>query len=1242
MPGEGVGVLVLKRLADAQSDADIILGVIQGWGVNQDGKTNGIPRRIRNRKPVYNRTSMTDSASIRRGIQLVEAHGTATKLGDPIEVGALRQSFEKYTQKKGYCALGSVKSNIGHCFTAAGVVSTIKVLLGLQHRQLPPTINFERLNEHIDLNDSPFHVNTRLQDWELNGTDQRRAAINSFGFGGTNAHIVVAEYEPATEPIKIVVPLTENGNIIVPLSAKTPQQLQQKALDLLELIRRDERDIQLASLAYTLQIARDAMEERVGFLTGSIEQLSRQLQSFIAQEPEVAGLYAGQVSRDRESLGLLRQEADVRRVILDKWICERRLSKLLQLWVKGLDLDWNRLYGEHKPPRMTLPGYPFAKDRYWADALPTTRAVKVEGPAAAVLHPLLHRNTSTLGEHRYTSTFNGEESFLKRDSSGGVPMLSATTYLEMARIAVLDAASDSQPRGHVELRDIRWAHPVNIDGAPAVMVSLSTGMDGQVDFDIYTGNPGHETVHCQGCVVLNAALASTQLDLSRLDTSSESHQSLVRFKVSVPVGPQRSDSVLPPDLIDSVVTAWASTGEPWSAVSVQSVQVCATCADEMAALVCEVPGAHSEESCTVLDIDICDRQGHVCVQIRGLTVQMTAGAVQQACAPAVASAATIPVQESVAETSRVLSQRELQQQLTTSLANALYLQASDIKPDKPFVELGLDSIVGVEWVGEINRLHALQIAATRVYDYPNIISLAAFLEEELRKKPADFAGVQPGPVSLPAPGPAGTVSALKRRAQRAPLQRPLSAGAGRIAIIGMSGRYPQARSLRVLWQNLARGRNSIAEIPSSRWDVSHYYDPDATRAGKMYCKWMGMVEDIDCFDPLFFRISPADAKTMDPQHRLFLEESYRTFEDAGYSSRMLSNQKCGVYLGIIGNEYSRIVARSSPATVDITGNNYAIAAARVAYFLNLKGPAITVDTACSSSLVAIHLACQGLLSRETDMALAGGATVYLEPETYLGMCQAGMLSPDGQCKTFDNSANGFVPGEGAGAVLLKRLEDAERDGDFIYGVIVGSGINQDGKTNGITAPSANSQMALERDLYSKHQVHPEIDWLRRDAWHRHETGRPHRARGAVHGFQRENPEAQLLCSGRREEQHRAYIRSGGCRWRAEGTAVHATQNIGTDSECHKRKQPVRLSGVPLLHLSRAACVGTRAGSFASRGRELVRLQRYQRASDPGGVSGSGAPGCREAGGASRHSIVRQNHGPGEAEGRGPAGLHSFG
>ncbi|WP_160138416.1 type I polyketide synthase [Chryseobacterium sp. c4a] len=295
----------------------------------------------------------------------------------------------------------------------------------------------------------------------------------------------------------------------------------------------------------------------------------------------------------------------------------------------------------------------------------------------------------------------------------------------------------------------------------------------------------------------------------------------------------------------------------------------------------------------------------------------------------------------------------------------------------------------------------------------------------------------------------------------------------KIAIIGMSGRYPDAMNLAQYWENLSAGRNSIKEVPSFRWNIEDYYDATPYRKGKTYCKWLGAVDDIEYFDPSFFSIPPAEAELMDPQHRLFLQEAYSAFEDAGYNTETLSNKKCGVYLGIMSFEYGLMLHGNSTGMSATMGNSYSIAAARIAYHLNLKGPAIALDTACSSSMVSIHLACQALLNKETDMALAGGVSLYLTPDSYISMCSGGMLAKDGQCKTLDTSADGFVPGEGVGAVVLKRLSDAIRDKDNIHGVIIGSGINQDGRTNGITAPSVKSQTELERDVYSRFNIQPE-------------------------------------------------------------------------------------------------------------------------------------------------------------------------
>lgn len=289
-----------------------------------------------------------------------------------------------------------------------------------------------------------------------------------------------------------------------------------------------------------------------------------------------------------------------------------------------------------------------------------------------------------------------------------------------------------------------------------------------------------------------------------------------------------------------------------------------------------------------------------------------------------------------------------------------------------------------------------------------------------------------------------------------------------IAIIGMSGKYAQSNNMNVYWNNLSKGTDCVTEVPSTRWNMKKYYDPKIGKEGKMYCNQIGCVDNYEYFSPMFFEITPKDAEDMDPQHRLFLTESYKAFEDAGYSQQQLNNKKCGVYLGIVES-----IADMTEVGVSATGSSNAIAASRIAYYLNLKGPAIAIDTACSSSGVALHLAVQALHNGEIDMALVGGTCLYLQPDAYVSMCATGMLSPKGRCKAFDNSADGFVPGEGVGALILKPLRDAKRDHDHIYGCIIASGLNQDGKTNGITAPNLESQKELVASLYRKNKIHPE-------------------------------------------------------------------------------------------------------------------------------------------------------------------------
>jgi glutamate-1-semialdehyde aminotransferase/3-oxoacyl-(acyl-carrier-protein) synthase len=301
-------------------------------------------------------------------------------------------------------------------------------------------------------------------------------------------------------------------------------------------------------------------------------------------------------------------------------------------------------------------------------------------------------------------------------------------------------------------------------------------------------------------------------------------------------------------------------------------------------------------------------------------------------------------------------------------------------------------------------------------------------------------------------------------------------GASRdVAVIGMSGRFPDAENVDEFWENLKAGRHSIREVLGDRWDADAFYDPDPQKPNRSYSKWGGFLSDIDRFDPSFFKISPREAELMDPQQRLFLQESWAALEDAGYSPPDLTGKRCGVFVGSVAGDYLNQIREKklSPEGHFFLGNVSSVLASRVAYHLNFTGPAVSLDTACSSSLVAVHMAAESIRLGDCELALAGGVMIFTTPEFFIWASKAGMLSPGDKCRTFDNDANGMIIGETVGVVVLKPLESALKDGTHIYGIIKGSGLNQDGATNGITVPNASSQTDLERSVYDAHNIEPE-------------------------------------------------------------------------------------------------------------------------------------------------------------------------
>ncbi|WP_374025247.1 type I polyketide synthase [Mycobacterium sp. HNNTM2301] len=407
--------------------------------------------------------------------------------------------------------------------------------------------------------------------------------------------------------------------------------------------------------------------------------------------------------------------------------------------------------------------------------------------------------------------------------------------------------------------------------------------------------------------------------------------------------------------------------------------------------------------------------------------------------PALAPAGQTPLVERL--TAAPVQQRKklLTDYLRDAVAEVTRVDAAEIREDAGFFDLGMDSLMAVELRRRIEQGVGKDIPATLAMDHPRLSDVADYLLGDVLELTDQ---------AKPAPRPASPVTARSDEP---------------IAVVAVSCRFPGAPDPEAFWELLFEGVDAIREVPEDRFDIDEFYDPDPETPGKTYTRFGGFLDGIDGFDPEFFGISPREAVWIEPQQRLMLETVWEGLERAGYSPASLRGSRTGIFAGVAANEYAHLLSSESIDKIEphfITGNALNAISGRVAFALGLEGPAMAVDTACSSALVAVHQAVHALRSGDCDMALAGGVNVLLSPVTVIAASRARMLSPVGRCKTFDASADGYVRSEGCGILVLKRLSDAERDGDRICAVISGSAVNQDGASSGLTVPNGGAQQRL--------------------------------------------------------------------------------------------------------------------------------------------------------------------------------------
>ncbi|BCJ94417.1 hypothetical protein acsn021_19860 [Anaerocolumna cellulosilytica] len=1060
VPGEGVGIVVLKPLNKAIKDRDTIYAVIKGSAVNNDGYTIGETTPDLDAEQQVLERALQDAKVDAATISLIEAHGTGTMIGDPIEVRALAKAFNEYTDKKSFCALGSVKTNIGHLDTAAGIASLIKVILALYYKKIPPTQNIDMPNPRINFVDSPFYPAAYLEDWKpVQGV--RRAGVNSFGFGGTNCHMILEE---GRENQYLDQEENDRSRQLFLLSAKSGEALEKAAETYANYLAKRESE-NLGNICYTTGTSRRFFDNRLALICSDTRELKEKLKGieFLTGECKTPGkvtfLFTGQGALYSNLAKELYERQPVFKEALNS--CDRIFNQLSGTSLLALlyESDGTVL----KETAVTQPvtfAVSYALARMWMAFGVTPEAVL--GHSAGEYAAACIAGTFSLEDGLKLITWRGK---LMQEKCRRGAMAALMCSRERAEDFLKELTEEEQKT--VSIGAHNGETNTVISGEQETIAVLIKKAEAEKIRAVYL-----EVSHGFHSPMMLPMLRDYEKILEEVDfrenqipiingVTGERIKGQILSKeywlqhVLAPVNFYKAIKICEAEEMEILLEVGA--GNILSNMAKKIINKKDICI--MPTLVRGVPDWHTIQ------------EAMASLYVRGVTLEYEVydkGYQRRRIALPTYPFNVKKQQESIGNVSKedvILSPKPIREEkykifqtvkakdkvehlLMQMIAKVSTVTSDSITATDTFLNMGLDSNSLIYIASEIEKEFHITFVPSAFFEYQSIEKLAEFLTEEYGDK-LHLCKEKTDTVKVPVAQPMISSDVEKDQSE---WQR---TSTNDIAVIGMAGQFPEAENLEIFWDNLKRGMDCVTDIPASRLDLETYYNCDKKAENKTYLKRTGLLKTVELFDPEFFNISPKEAKDMDPQQRLLLQGAYHTLESGGYAGDCLSGSDTGIFVGVAHTQYKEEIPYINTFTP--LGNHEAMLANRLSYFLNFNGPSMVVNTQCSSSLVAVHLACKSILNGECTQALAGGVMAVFNPIYYLSGSKLQAFSLEGKCKTFDKQADGYVPGEGYGMVLLKPLKKALEDSDKIFAVIKGSAVNHGGKANNVSAPNAKAQ-----------------------------------------------------------------------------------------------------------------------------------------------------------------------------------------